>query len=69
MHLTTVAFVLCRLSDGFSAAAAAAGASEDVEGAKQCGSAFLQRQPAYLLIHQVAQLQEQYRHLLLRSAA
>jgi hypothetical protein len=60
---------LCRLSDGFSAAAAAAGASQAVGGAGQCGSAFLQRQPTELLVHQVAQLQQHYRQLLLQSAA
>jgi hypothetical protein len=69
LALDSALYVLCRLSDGFSAAAAAAGGTEAVDDAKQCGSAFLQRQPADLHIHQVAQLQEQYRHLLLRSAA
>jgi hypothetical protein len=59
--------MLSRLSEGFSAAAAAAGASQAVEGRGQCGSAFLQRQPTELLLHQVQQLQRQYQQLLMQS--
>jgi hypothetical protein len=62
--------VLRRLSDGFSAAAAANKASKAVaDGAGQSSSAFLQRRPTDLLVHQVEQLQQQYQHLLLRNAA